>query len=99
MKKLVCLLLVLTSLFSLTSCLGDSVTSPNENSPSAVDEQTSDVIPSTPQDPPAEKTDFVACLKTLLGGYKWNPKSVIPAKLRPEHQATLLKEGGGKELP
>lgn len=90
MKKLVCLLLVLTSLFSLSSCLGDSVTSPNENSPSAVDEQTSDVIPSTPQEPPAEKTDFVACLKTLLGGYKWNPKSVIPAKLHPEHQATLL---------
>ena len=104
MKKLVCLLLILTSLFSFAACSTDS-TNPSStsgtiteavtnNTPSNPQEPVTETVtnntPSNPQEPVNEKVDFVECLKALLTSYKWNPNAMIPNKLTPEYKASLI---------
>ena len=52
------------------------------------DETTKAETPGT--DVPNEKTDFLACLDTLLKGYKWNPASIIPEKFSPENASNFV---------
>ena len=54
------------------------------------DDESGDKTPSDTETPDNEKSNLVACLETLLTGYKWDPKSFIPDKLRPEYEPNLL---------
>ncbi len=91
MKKLLSLILLLALMVSVVSCAkGTTPDSTSDSDPAAESSSGDDTSKNDDDAESDEKVDFFACLNTLLKGYKWNPKSVIPETLRPEYEGNLI---------